>query len=215
MKRNAINTLYNIIRIQMFTVCTTPPPAKKHGVVQRLKPAKSNIYARPRAGLLFCLASAEGAGLFFLPGGVSATHKRVYSGLFVVRAFIPPQSQNRLQGFTAAFPLICPIPSHTIQQSHKPPMHHLCHAGWHTIKRSTPTDTRHHRRTGTLYRSAQPSIIIRYIRVQGCAPVVDPCQTVQHIADHASPAAEQSSSRDTAGGTTGGYRRFSFRAFAR
>ena len=28
-----------------------------------------------------------------------------------------------------------------------------------------------------------------YIRVQGCAPVVDPCQTVQHIADHASPAA--------------------------
>ena len=86
MKRNAINTLYNIIRIQMFTVCTTPPPAKKHGVVQRLKPAKSNIYARPRAGLLFCLASAEGAGLFFLPGGVSATHKRVYSGLFVFRA---------------------------------------------------------------------------------------------------------------------------------
>lgn len=30
--------------------------------------------------------------------------------------------------------------------------------------------------------------IIRYIRVQGCAPVMDPCQTVQHIADYASPA---------------------------
>lgn len=32
----------------------------------------------------------------------------------------------------------------------------------------------------------RPSIIIRYIR--GCrgAPVIDPCQTVQHIADHAS-----------------------------
>nr|DAH46196.1 MAG TPA: hypothetical protein [Caudoviricetes sp.] len=26
---------------------------------------------------MFCLASAEGAGLFFLPGGVSATHKRL------------------------------------------------------------------------------------------------------------------------------------------
>lgn len=32
------------------------------------------------------------------------------------------------------------------------------------------------------------SIIIMYIRAQGCAPVIDPCQTVQHIANHASPA---------------------------
>lgn len=40
----------------------------------------------------------------------------------------------------------------------------------------------------TLYRSAQPPIIIMYIRGQGCAPVMDPCQTVQHTADHASPA---------------------------
>ena len=31
-------------------------------------------------------------------------------------------------------------------------------------------------------------IIIKYIRAQGCAPVMAPCQTVQHIADHASPA---------------------------
>jgi len=44
--------------------------------------------------------------------------------------------------------------------------------------------------------------------VQGCALVIDPCQTAQHIADHASPAgqlgtlhpAEQSSSRGAAGG---------------
>lgn len=40
----------------------------------------------------------------------------------------------------------------------------------------------------TLCRSAQPPIIIRYIMVQGCAPVIDPYQTVQHIANHASPA---------------------------
>lgn len=53
MKRKAINTHYNTIRIQTFTVCTTPLPVKKLGAVQRLKPAKSNIYARPRAGLLF------------------------------------------------------------------------------------------------------------------------------------------------------------------
>lgn len=29
-----------------------------------------------------------------------------------------------------------------------------------------------------------------YKRVQRCAPVIDPCQTVQHIADHASPAGQ-------------------------
>lgn len=48
--------------------------------------------------------------------------------------------------------------------------------------------------TATLGRcTAQHSrpIIIRYIKVQGCAPVIDPCQTVQHIADHASPAASR------------------------
>ena len=31
-------------------------------------------------------------------------------------------------------------------------------------------------------------IIIRYISVRRCAPVMDPCQTAQQIADHASPA---------------------------
>lgn len=44
----------------------------------------------------------------------------------------------------------------------------------------------------TLHSLAQPPIIIRYIRVQGCAPVMDPCQTVQHTADHASPAGSAS-----------------------
>lgn len=31
-------------------------------------------------------------------------------------------------------------------------------------------------------------IIIMYIRAQGYVPIMDPCQPVQHIADHASPA---------------------------
>lgn len=39
-------------------------------------------------------------------------------------------------------------------------------------------------------------IIIRYIRVQGCAPVMDPCQPVQHIAGHASPAGSSRRSFD-------------------
>lgn len=41
--------------------------------------ADAILYSTPPtlAGLFFCLASAEGAGLFFLPGGVSATRKRL------------------------------------------------------------------------------------------------------------------------------------------
>lgn len=67
--------------------------------------------------------------------------------------------------------------------------------------------------------STDRPIIIRYIRAQGCAPVMHLCQTVQHIADHASPA--RSAPPHVQGqpggrrGTTGGYRRSSFRAFAR
>lgn len=47
---------------------------------------------------------------------------------------------------------------------------------------------RFHRRAGRWTAQHSRPIIIRYIRVQGRTPVMDPCQTVQHIADHASPA---------------------------
>ena len=41
----------------------------------------------------------------------------------------------------------------------------------------------------TLHRSAQTAYYNKvYIRAQGAPPVMDPCQTVQHIADNASPA---------------------------
>nr|DAE75249.1 MAG TPA: hypothetical protein [Caudoviricetes sp.] len=66
----------------------------------------------------------------------------VYSGLSVVHAIIRPKRQNRLHGFTVAFPLICHTPAHAIQQLHKPPIHRLRSAGGHTIKRSISTDTR-------------------------------------------------------------------------
>ena len=91
-------------------------------------------------------------------------------------------------------------------------------------------DTRYHTERCTGQRSRP--IIIRYIRVQRCAPVIDPCQTVQHIANHASPAMCRYFPRLAAGvlawvslalcfflarrrGTLDGYRRISFRAFAR
>lgn len=86
------------------------------------------------------------------------------------------------------FPLICPIPAHTIQQIHKPPIHRLRHAGGHTIKRCTRTDTRHQRHARTLYSSAQPPHYNKVYEGAGVRPVMDSCQTVQHSTDHASPA---------------------------
>lgn len=138
------------------------------------------------AGLFFCLASAEGAGLLFCPAAIQP-HTSVYSGLSVVNAkFMRPKRQNRLQGFTVAFPLICSIPAHAIQQSHKPPIHRLRSAGGHTVKCCTSTNTRYHRHAGRCTGATCPPTIIMYIRVQRCAPVVDLCQAVQHSADHAS-----------------------------
>jgi hypothetical protein len=138
------------------------------------------------AGLFFCLAPAEGAGLLFCPAAYQP-HASVYSGFSVVRAIILSQSQNRLQGFTAAFPLILPISARTIQQSHKPPIRQLRHAGKHTVKRYTSANTRYHRHAGRCTDQHRQPIIIMYIRAHRCPPVMDSCQTVQHITDHASP----------------------------
>lgn len=140
---------------------------------------------------MFCLASAGGAGLLFL----QVAHEpltSIYSGLSAVHAIIRQKRQNRLQGFTAAFPLICPIPAHTIQQIHKPPIHRLRSAGGHTIKRSISTDTR---RTATPD-AVQGRAAAYYNNVYRNAPVgpaVNPCPAGQNSADHAS-----------GGGTIGG-----------
>lgn len=104
---------------------------------------------------MFCLASAEGAGLLFCLAAYQP-HTSPYSGLSAVHAIIRPKRQSRLQGFTAAFPLIWPVPAHAIQQSHKSPIHHLCHAGGHTVKRSICPQYQIPPPRLTLYKSAQP-----------------------------------------------------------
>lgn len=60
------------------------------------------------AGLFFCLASAEGAGLLFCPAAIQ-THTSVYRAFCSVNATIPHTSQNVAQGFTGAFPTIDPF----------------------------------------------------------------------------------------------------------
>lgn len=124
-------------------------------------------------GFSFCPAARE-------------PHTSVYSAICIIHAIIQTKRKNRLQGFTAAFPFICPIPAHTIQQPHKPPIRRLRSARGHTVKRCTSTNTRIPPPRRTLYRAGQPPIIIRYIRVQRCISVIDPCPAVYHSADHAS-----------------------------
>jgi hypothetical protein len=98
-------------------------------------------------------------GAFLLPcidtvQGFCFARRRISQAQAFTAAFLPSMQiirqkrQNRLQGFTAAFPLICPIPAHTTQQPHKPPTRQLRHAGGHTVKRSTSTDTRYNRHAG-------------------------------------------------------------------
>ena len=107
------------------------------------------------AGLFFCLASAEGAGVLFCPVAIQP-HTSVYSVFFAINAIIPPTPQNGAHGFTGAFPAIAPIQPPTIPDRHKRPLYHLRHAGAHTRARAPSTDTRYHRHAGTLYGSAQP-----------------------------------------------------------
>lgn len=92
---------------------------------------------------------------------------------------IPPTPQNSTQGFAKAFPVICPTSAHAIQQEHKPPIRRLRSAGGHTVKRCASTNTRIPPLRRTLYRAGQPPIIIRYIRVQRCISVIDPCPAGQ------------------------------------
>ena len=141
------------------------------------------------AGGAFLLPCIQpGAGLSFSPN-VIQPHTSVYSVFCRVNAIIPPTPQNSAQGFTVAFPAIAPAQPPTIPDRHNKPLHRLRHAGGHTRARTRSIDTRYHRHAWTLHRSAQAAYYNNvYKRVQGCAPVVDPCQTVQHIADHASPA---------------------------
>lgn len=187
------------------------------------------------AGLFFCLAFAEGAGLLFCPTAIQH-HTSVYNA-FLHRPcrVIQPTPQNSAQGFTCAFPEIFPIPAHTVQQLHKPTMHRLRHAGRFTGQRSRP-------------------IIIMYIRVQHIADNASPAGSAPVVCGSLASAtpgapAEGSASPPVQGqpgggldasharrlaiwhpppggavwqqvrggrrGTIDGYRRVSFRAFAR
>ena len=162
----------------------------------------------------------------------------VYGCLSAVNAIIPPQRQNRLQGFTGLF---------------RDLPHSSAHNTADTQAFYAPSATRwraycqalHLRRyqipppRWTLYSSKQPPIIIRYIRVQRCALLwihARRCSIAQTMptrrlaiwhrsavrAHRVSPAPSTRRDSPAVGarrggrrGTIDGYRRISFRAFAR
>lgn len=119
------------------------------------------------AGLFFCLASAEGAGLLFYLDAIQP-HTGIYSMFCAVNAIIPPTLQNRAQGFTGAFPAICRVFSAVVWRVHPAILHRLRRAGEPTSARTACTDTRYHRHAGRYTGQHSRPIIIRYIRVRPC-----------------------------------------------
>lgn len=91
-----------------------------------------------------------------------------------------PLNRPRYQTDTSGYNTACA----TLEHAHAP--------------KRPPAHTRYQHHAGRCTAQRNRPIIIRYIRVRSVF-VIDPCQTVQHIADHASPAG-QSSSGDAAGG---------------
>lgn len=137
------------------------------------------------AGLFFCLASTKGARLLFCPDAMQP-RASVYSAFCTVYAVYTTHAVKQRTGLYNGFS--CNF-THSTAHDTKPTQQAIAQPAtrWSAYQRP---DALHryqipppHR---ALYRPAQPPIIIRYIRVQGCAPVMDPCQTVQQIADHAS-----------------------------
>ena len=119
------------------------------------------------AGLFFCLASAESAGLLFCPASIQL-HTSVYNSFcFVHAAIIPQTPQSGARGFTVAFPaihIVLPLLYGGASGYIAPPA-----PRWSTSQhRSNSSAYQIPPPRRTLYRSAQPPIIIRYIRVRPC-----------------------------------------------
>lgn len=136
-------------------------------------------------GLFFCLASAEGAGLLFCPA-VIQPHKSVYSVFCAVHASYTARATKQrtelYRGFTRDYARSTAHDIRPTQADIIPPAQ--CWSvsqrpdGLHRYQILPPLRT--------LHSSAQPPYYNKVYK--GAPPVMDPCQTVQQIADHASPA---------------------------
>lgn len=198
-RKTAINITSNTIYIRILTYYITLHLTKNFGVVQQSRQAKFNIYTPPTlAGLFFCLASAEGAGLLFYPATIQP-NTSVYSAFCAVNAQFTIHAIKQHTELCSGFS--CDYARSTARDTRQTQATIIPHTPRWSVsqRRSASSEYRYQHHAGRYTGQHSRPIIIRYIRAQRCAPVIDPCQTVQRIADHANPTG-QSDSRCAAGG---------------
>lgn len=88
-------------------------------------------------GLFFCLASAEGAGLLFLPGGNTAPYKRLQRVLCSPCKVIITHAAKQRTGLYRGISVNLTHSSAHNTTTTQTTMHRLRHVGGHTVKRST------------------------------------------------------------------------------
>ncbi len=126
------------------------------------------------AGLFFCLASDEGAGLLFCPAAIQP-HKSVYSVFCTVYASYTTHATKQRTRLYRRFS--CDL-SHSAAANTRQAKADITPPAprWSiSQRRSASTDTRYHRHAGRRAGQHSRPIIIMYIRVQ-------------HTADRTSPA---------------------------
>ena len=138
-------------------------------------------------GLFFCLASAECAGLLFCPATIQP-NTSVYSEFCAVHATLyRPRSktahgalQKLFRLFAAFFSLLCGgVSSYTAPPATR----------WSiSQRRNTSNAYQIPAATPDAIRVSKAAYYNKVYKGATVCPVMDPCQTVQHIADHASPA---------------------------
>lgn len=121
------------------------------------------------AGLFFCLASADGAGLLFLPGGVQATYKRLQHVLCSPCSYTTHATKQRTGLYRGISVNLANSKAHNTaatQAEYIPPAQRwrAYRQAQHLHRYQIPPPRR------TLYRAGQPPIIIRYIKGQRFAP---------------------------------------------
>lgn len=155
------------------------------------------------AGLFFCLASAEGAGLLFLPDGVQATYKRLQHVLCSPCSYITHAAKQRTGLHSGVSVNLTHSSAHNTaatQAAYTPPVprwrayRQALHLHQYPDTSTTPDAVQ--LKTAAYYNKVYKSAAVRLLWIHARR-----CNIQQTM-----PARR---------GTTGGSRRSSFRAFAR
>lgn len=138
-------------------------------------------------GLFFCLASAEGAGLLFCPAAIQP-NTSVYSVFCAVNANYTAHAIKRHTGLCSGISGYLPYSTATDNRPIQAVI--IPHTPRWSVsqRRSASSEYQIPPPRRTLYRPTQPPYFNKVYKGAAMRPVMDPCQTAQHTADHASPA---------------------------